>query len=442
MQRTEVGLLPVDWQLRPLGAITKLMTNGFVGTATTHYAPEETGVLYVQGYNVEANSFNLSGVKYVTDSFHHAHQKSCLREGDLLTVQTGDVGLTTVVPPFLVGANCHALIISRLNRTAAEPRYVSHYLNCTQGRARLKFIETGTTMKHLNVGDLLDFLVPQPPLEEQVSIARALTDADALIDSLEQLLTKKRQIKQGAMQELLTGKRRLPGFSSPWIDGWLGQVIAELIAGVSVNSDVHEGGVGVPSVVKTSALKGGAFDASECKPIVPADLARAVTQPRMNTLLISRMNTPDLVGEVGYVDRDYDWLYLPDRIWMTRMRSSDCVCVRWLGYMLSSTPYKRLIGDTATGTSSSMKNIAKDALLSVPVPYPDVAEQAAIAEVLSDLDADIATLEARLTKARALKQAMAQALLTGRIRLVPPHATPPGGQDGHPTPGLASRSAP
>lgn len=101
------------------------------------------------------------------------------------------------------------------------------------------------------------------------------------------------------MQELLTGKRRLPGFSSPWIDGWLGQVIAELIAGVSVNSDIHDGSVGIPLVVKTSALKGGAFDASECKPIVPADLARAVTQPRKNTLLITRMNTPDWWVRLG-----------------------------------------------------------------------------------------------------------------------------------------------
>jgi restriction endonuclease S subunit len=173
-------------------------------------------------------------------------------------------------------------------------------------------------------------------------------------------------------------------------------------------------------VVKTSALKGGVFDPSECKPIVQADLARATTPLRRDTLLISRMNTPDLVGEVGYVDRAYDWLYLPDRIWMTHMRSPDCVCVRWLGYLLCSVPYKRLIGDTATGTSGSMKNIAKSALLGLPVRFPEVDEQRAIAAGLADIDAEISAIESRLTKARALKQAMAQALLTGLIRLVEP----------------------
>lgn len=278
-------------------------------------------------------------------------------------------------------------------------------------------------MINLNQRTLADLSLHIPiDVDEHAAIADALTDTDALIDSLEQLLTKKRQIKQGAMQELLTGKRRLPGFSGPWKEGPLDQVISELVAGVSVNSDLHAAGNDVPSVVKTSAMKGGVFDPSECKPIIHADLARATTPLRKDTLLISRMNTPDLVGEVGYVDRDHDCLYLPDRIWMTRMRSPGCVCVRWLGYLLSSASYKRRIGDVATGTSGSMKNIAKGALLDIPVSYPEVDEQTAIANVLSDMDADITALESRLAKARDLKQAMAQALLSGRIRLVGPAA--------------------
>jgi len=264
--------------------------------------------------------------------------------------------------------------------------------------------------------------LPLPPIAQQQQIAAALTDADALIDSLRKLLTKKRHIRRGSMEELLTGKRRLPGFSESWNEGTLGDVVAELAAGVSVNSDATEASVGVPSVVKTSAMKGGVFNPAECKPIIQTDLTRATTPLRKNTLLISRMNTPDLVGEVGYVDQDYDWLYLPDRIWMTRMRSSDCVCVRWLGFLLSSAQYKRRIGDAATGTSGSMKNIAKGALLGVPVSFPKVDEQRAIAQVLADMDVDIAAVECRLAKACAMKLAMAQALLTGRIRLVKPNA--------------------
>jgi type I restriction enzyme S subunit len=291
-------------------------------------------------------------------------------------------------------------------------------------RAEWKKLMAGSIHNTVYMPVFKTLSVDLPPHDEQVAVAEALLDVKRHIDSLDQLLTKKCQIKQGAMQELLTGKRRLHGFSESWSEGTLGQVVAELVAGVSVNSDATQVSTGVPSVVKTSAMKGGVFDPTECKPIIQTDLARATTSLRKDTLLISRMNTPDLVGEVGYVDQDYDWLYLPDRIWMTRMRLPDCVCVRWLGFLLSSAQYKRRIGDAATGTSGSMKNIAKGALLSVPVSFPKVDEQIAIAQVLADMEADIAVVQSRLTKARALKQAMAQALLTGRIRLMESNAWP------------------
>ena len=216
-KRTEVGVIPEDWGTPTLGSVTVLMTNGFVGTATSHYVSNEKGVLYIQGYNVEENTFNFHGVKFVNENFHRAHMKSCLRGGDLLTVQTGEVGQTTIVPDSLAGSNCHALIISRFDRKKVFPALISQYLNSKSGRSRLRLIETGTTMKHLNVGDMLHFAIPLPPsLAEQKAIAKAFSDADVLVDSLEQLLTKKRQIKQGAMQELLTGKKRLPGFSGEW----------------------------------------------------------------------------------------------------------------------------------------------------------------------------------------------------------------------------------
>jgi type I restriction enzyme, S subunit len=209
-KQTEIGEIPEDWKIETLGQTTTLMTNGFVGSILQHYDESGNGVLYIQGYNVEENSFNLHGIKYVTKEFHHSHMKSCLCGGDLLTIQTGDVGLTTIVPDKLAGSNCHALIISRFNKKHYFPQYVAYYLNSKPGRARLRLIETGTTMKHLNVGDMLNFIVPLPPtLAEQEAIAIALKDMDTEIDALEIKLSKTRKIKQGMMQELLTGKIRL-----------------------------------------------------------------------------------------------------------------------------------------------------------------------------------------------------------------------------------------
>jgi restriction endonuclease S subunit len=130
------------------------------------------------------------------------------------------------------------------------------------------------------------------------------------------------------------------------------------------------------------------------------------------------MNTPDLVGECGYVENDYSDLFLPDRLWQVRFRQSVAPNARWLSYLLSTTEYKLRIRGAATGTSGSMKNLSKDAFLSLLVHFPKFNEQTAIATVLSDMDAEIAALEAKLAKYRQIKQGMMQELLTGRIRLV------------------------
>jgi len=431
---TEVGIIPESWDLKTLGSLTSLLTNGFVGTATSAYVNSDDGVLYIQGYNVKENGFNFHGIKRVSKSFHARNQKSCLQPGDLLTIQTGDIGVTTVVPPELAGANCHALIISRLNKRISEPRFYCQYFNSERGRAAFKEIETGTTMKHLNCGDMKQLFLPSPPVEEQRSIATVLSDMDALLRSLDQLIAKKRDLKQATMQQLLTGKKRLPGFGEgkgyqqteiglipeDWGFKPLSDLIDSLEAGVSVNSveeDNNKHGQ-EQSVLKTSSVSNGKFFPNECKKIIPKDIYRAKLNPQANTIIISRMNTPVLVGECGYVGNDYNNLFLPDRLWITRFKKDILVNARWLSFILSYSNFKKAIKDTATGTSGSMKNIAKDAFLQIVVPYPKEEEQTAIANVLSDMDTELAALEQRRDKTRALKQGIMQELLTGKVRLL------------------------
>lgn len=209
-KQTEIGIIPEDWKVLPMSDLTTMMTNGFVGTAKTHYTDSRNGVTYIQGFNVKANSFNFTGIKRVTLEFHKKNDKSKLRVGDLLTVQTGDVGLTTIVPKELEGSNCHALIISRFDFKKAYPWFYAQYFNSVAGRGRLVELETGTTMKHINVGELIHWQVPFPPtLSEQKAIADTLSDMDKEISQLEAKKEKYQAIKQGMMQELLTGKTRL-----------------------------------------------------------------------------------------------------------------------------------------------------------------------------------------------------------------------------------------
>lgn len=417
-KRTELGEIPIDWTDKPIGEMAEV-TSG--GTPSRKVAAFWNGdIPWVTTAELESGEIHGAS-QHITIAGLRSSAAKWLPAGTLLIALYGQGKTRGKCAVLRIAATSNQACAGIKLGDGVDGDFVRH--NLTHRYEYIRSLSNGGSQENLSGEIVKKIRVGMPSTrEEQCAIADALTDADALIDSLEKLLTKKRQIKQGVMQELLTGKRRLPGFEKAWTDGVLGDVVAELVAGVSVNSDPTEGGAGVPSVVKTSALKGGLFDSSECKPIIQTDLARATTRLRQDTLLISRMNTPALVGEVGYVDRSYDWLYLPDRIWMTRMGSPDCVCVRWLGYLLSSAPYKRLIGDIATGTSGSMKNIAKSGLLGLPLRFPEVDEQCAIAEGLADMDAAISALESRLTKARDLKQAMAQALLTGRIRLMEPTA--------------------
>lgn len=199
----------------------------------------------------------------------------------------------------------------------------------------------------------------------------------------------------------------------------IGSEIDRLEAGVSVNS-VDEARQVYPheqSILKTSAVTNGRFLAYEAKKIAPRDVSRAQLNPRADRIIVSRMNTPDLVGECGYVDKDYPDLFLPDRLWMTRVRQGSDISVKWLAYLLTSEAYKRRLKGAATGTSGSMKNLAKDAFLSLPIPFPIGGEQRAIAAALSDVDALLAKLDQLIAKKRDLKQAAMQQLLTGQTRL-------------------------
>lgn len=199
----------------------------------------------------------------------------------------------------------------------------------------------------------------------------------------------------------------------------LGYAVDKLQAGISVNS-VGDGSVGdndEPAILKTSSVQSGTFLPHEAKPIAPKDRTRAKLNPRRDSILISRMNTIDLVGQCGYVDRDYLALFIPDRLWMTQFHAGASVSARWLSYTLSSSEYRKQLQSIATGTSGSMKNIAKGSLLSLPVAFPPPGEQRAIAEALSDVDGLLRTLEALVAKNRAIKQAAMQQLLTGKTRL-------------------------
>ena len=201
-------------------------------------------------------------------------------------------------------------------------------------------------------------------------------------------------------------------YPSSWSECQFGAVIDTIEAGVSVRS--YDSSTALPAVLKTSALGNGRFDCTQRKSIVAEDLSPARTEVRPDSLLISRMNTPALVGMVGYVSHAPESVFLPDRIWRVQGKR---VNLQWLGYMLSSTALSSQIRELATGTSGSMKNIPKQRLLELTIPTPLLTEQRAIAEVLSGFDEHLANLDELIAKKKAIRDGSIEELISGNRRL-------------------------
>ncbi|MFW1533755.1 restriction endonuclease subunit S [Vibrio parahaemolyticus] len=271
-------------------------------------------------------------------------------------------------------------------------------------------------------------------LIEQQKIAEVLSTVDKKIDLLDQKIAETEKLKAGLMQKLFSegvGIQDENGDWQPhtefrttsigqvpktWQDAQIGDYVSELVSGVSVNSYDKQKTENEIGVLKTSAVIGGNFYPEFHKTVKPEDIARAKTTVKENTLVISRMNTPSLVGEFGYVSKDYNDLYLPDRLWMT-VPTSKPHDVKALSYLMQHYPVKKSIKELATGTSNSMKNISKGKFLAVYVPHIPYEEQMMIREILSTVDIKLELLNKQKAETQQLKKGLMQKLLTGEWRV-------------------------
>jgi restriction modification system DNA specificity domain protein len=200
-----------------------------------------------------------------------------------------------------------------------------------------------------------------------------------------------------------------------WETSSLSAAFQKLEAGVSVNSDnalsseYH--------ILKTSAVHDGVVDTAETKPVIPQDYLRLKCPLVKGSIIISRMNTPALVGECGFTKDAKAGTYLPDRLWQIQNFNKSSFDFVWLNYLLNTKQYRDAVRATATGTSNSMKNISKERMLDIEIPRPPINEQENIAAALSEVDELINLVEKQIDKKKAIKQGAMQELLTGKRRL-------------------------
>jgi type I restriction enzyme S subunit len=386
-KQTEVGVIPEDWEVKPLRSV---INKGRLGGNYANQDKEAELPLMKMG-NIARGYFDMSKVEFITPGVtpERAHQ---LMYGDVLfnTRNTLDlVGKVAVWRDELPVAYYN----SNLMRMEFDPNqvcsseYANYALNTANAVARLRALATGTTsVAAIYTRDLMELLFIVPPLPEQRAIAEALSDVDGLLGGLDRLIAKKRDLKQAAMQQLLTGQTRLPGFHGEWVVKQLGN-IAPMQRGFDLpNAELRSGPY--PVVYSNGILNHHEhFQAG----------GPGVVTGRSGT-----------IGKVTFVEGPY-WPH-NTALWVTSFKNNN---PRFVFYFYTHIGFEMFA--TGSGVPTLNRNDVHAFEIAIP---PTEGEQTAIAAVLSDMDAELVALEQRREKTRALKQAMMQELLTGKTRLV------------------------
>ena len=203
-----------------------------------------------------------------------------------------------------------------------------------------------------------------------------------------------------------------------WKEGKVKDLVKSLDAGISVNSEDDGNTNSEFKILKTSCVSNGVFQLEKAKSVVePNEISRLKEPVKADSIIISRMNTPALVGANGYVENEITNTFLPDRLWQVKPRDNK-VNMKWLGYWFSSSHTRYALSSTATGTSGSMKNITKPDVLNIKIDIPPLPEQQKIAKILSTWDKAISTTERLIDNTIQQKKALMQQLLTGKKRLL------------------------
>jgi type I restriction enzyme S subunit len=399
-RQTQVGVIPADWCVKRLGDLARIHDG-------THQTPRYVSV-GIPFYSVEqVTSGDFTRTKFISEEEHRFLTRYYrIERGDVLMTRIGSIGDCLLVD-WDVNASFY-VSLALLKPYGIDGAFFTQYSNSRAFKAEVELHSLpSATPKKINLGPISDIRVPVPPLLEQRAIATALSDVDALLDGLNRLIAKKRDLKQAAMQQLLTGQTRLAGFHGEWEVKRLGDIAAlnRLNVVPALLPDELFLHLSLPAfdAGKNAQIELGASIGSNKFRVPPTAVLVSKLNPR-----IPRIWAPPSVPENAVASTE--WLVLTPQDGLDR---------QYLYVLCSSPAFCEQMELAATGTTGSHQRIGPSTALDIRINVAtDQHEQAAIVAVLSDMDAEVAALEARRDKTRTLKQAMMQELLTGRIRLV------------------------
>lgn len=425
MKQTEIGLIPDDWEVKNINKECTIKARiGWQGLKSTEYLDYGNYIL-ITGTDFNNGFINWKSCSYVTKWRFNQDKNIQIKQGDVLVTKDGTIGKIAFLGsiPMQGTLNSGVFVVRPKNNEKIDSVFLSLIFKSLWFDSFLEQITSGSTIVHLYQKDFVKFDFPLPPLPEQQRIAKALSDVDALISTTEKLLQKKKNIKQGTMQELLTGKKRLSGFAKSnntkmtelgeipedWEVNRLGDYVSIVRGGsprpiqdyLTTNSD------GINWIKIGDVKPEDKYIVATEEKIISEGKSRSREVHKGDFILSNSMSfgRPYILQIDGCIHDG----------WLAIQNYQETFDSDFLYYLLGSDEiYKQYI-EMAAG--SSVQNLNKQKVRNLIIPILDKEEQNSIAKILSDMDNEIDLLNTKLEKYRNLKTAMMQQLLTGKIRL-------------------------
>ena len=408
-KQSEVGAIPDEWDVIPLAELF-----AFRNGVNADKASYGRGVFFVNVLEPITYSHiygpEITGRVTLPESVIASY---AVRRGDVLFNRTSETQEEVALAATYLGAERVVfggfVIRGRPIDQRLDPVYSGYALRAPFIRSQIIPMGQGAVRANVGQRNLGLVVAPLPPLAEQRAIAEALSDVDALLGALDRLIAKKRNLKQAAIQQLLTGETRLPGFSGDREVKRLGDV-AIIRDGTHQTPRYVEFGIPFYSVehVTSGDFKNTKYISSE-----EHRFLSRTSKIERGDILMTRIGS---IGDCKLIDWDADASFY---VSLALLKIKSGYSAAYVAHYSKSTAFQREV-ELHSLQSAIPKKINLGPISEVKVEFPPFAEQVAIAELLNEMDAELAALEQRRDKTRALKQGMMQELLTGRTRLVSP----------------------
>ena len=406
-KKTKIGVIPDTWDIKTCSDVAAEQRNAMVGgpfgsdLVSADYVNE--GVPVIRGQNMGGRFLSGSYV-YVTEKKAESLKANLARPGDIVFTQRGTLGQVSLVPemPFSSYLISQSQMKLTVNRAIADVLFLFYVFSSENQQAfiRVETIQTG--VPHINLGILRRVPVQIPPLPEQKKIAQVLSTCDAAIEQLSRLISAKKSQKNALMQQLLSGKKRLPGFSGEWKTRRLGELFTERneVDAAHLPLLAITGARGVIHSSEVNRRDSSSEDKSRYKVIRPGDIGYNTMRMWQGVSAVSQLH--------GIISPAY-----------TVCIPGPDVDASFIRHLFKFQPTVHLFWRYSQGLVDDTLSLKYPSFASIVVAVPSLGEQRAIADVLACAEAEISLLERKCGALQQLKKGLMQKLLTGQIRVKP-----------------------